>query len=314
MIKGGYIMSNVIIGIATYKRPEGLKNLIYSILLQKVNFGFSILVIDNDVKDRQGIQLVEDIKNRCRIPIFAVIEKKRGISEARNRMIDIAFNEKNTNMLIMVDDDMIVEANWLEKLVNAYQQFKADIIGGHVAAKFIKDRPDWTINLQIYDRKIKEKGMVKMINGTGNILISRDLLRKLGKPYFDTAFSSTGGGDKEFFVRAKKAGVTMAYTPDAIAYEVISESRANKKWVIKRAYRIGISDIRILKKYQYYTKLITEMGKAAIVITFYPLFYLVFTNNEIKQLKVLICMSRAVGKIAALFNFKYHEYKHTHGI
>jgi succinoglycan biosynthesis protein ExoM len=61
----------------------------------------------------------------------------------------------------------------------------------------------------------------------------------LGDQPFPDEFGFTGGEDVVFFRRLHSAGITMAWSDEAIAFEEISAERASLGWLRRRWYRLG---------------------------------------------------------------------------
>ena len=88
-----------------------------------------------------------------------------------------------------------------------------------------------------------------MIDGAGNVCVSRRCFEEMAAPHFDPAFALTGGEDREFFTRLKRAGKRFAWADEAVCHEHVPASRASLGWALSRAYRIGNSDMRVFLKF-----------------------------------------------------------------
>ncbi|MCK0152802.1 glycosyltransferase [Alcanivorax sp. S6407] len=132
-----------------------------------------------------------------------------GSYAARNKALTQAKGE----LLVFTDADCQPEATWLEKIWTTYQaQSTPTLIAGGVTVKRFK--PGKPNAIEVYDtalglpqaRYIKDGWAV-----TANLSIPRSVFEQIGT-FDDQRFS---GGDSEFCLRAKAAGTTLVYLPEA---------------------------------------------------------------------------------------------------
>jgi GT2 family glycosyltransferase len=111
--------------ICTYKRPESLFNLLFSISKCKTR-PFEILIIDAST-DRQTEDMITGLDKRgLNIKYYLVEAEYRGLTRQRNfgiRLIDL-----NCNIVAFLDDDVIVEPDYFEKIEDTYNLFP-DAVG-----------------------------------------------------------------------------------------------------------------------------------------------------------------------------------------
>src|SRR3712207_291321 len=106
-------MMKVAICIATYLRPEGLWRVLQS--LDALRFSSSpepdveVVVIDNDPDGSAGATC-ERAKGATRWPIRYVHEPRRGISQVRNRAVEVT--RATADFIAFIDDDEIAEPQW----------------------------------------------------------------------------------------------------------------------------------------------------------------------------------------------------------
>jgi len=306
----------VVIGIPTFKRPEGLTLLLESIADQVVDFELVVLVADNDGVNGFGVNVVK-LLNLSGYPFvllgISVIE--RGISQVRNALMNEAFDNLQADFIAMVDDDEWVEPQWISALINTHYQTNADIVGGNVIPDFEIPPPDWLKELDIYyQRDEGVSRIVPFISGTTNVLLSRSLRVKNPTELFDTFYSLVGGGDYEYFTRLKNKGMVFAYSKEAKSHEIFGASRLTKEWAIERAYRIGAGNIRILLKNKPgLIKIILEVLKSLMAIAL-SLLYMIFKFRVAhKKMKARLLLSRQLGKISAVFGKQSKVYENVHG-
>jgi glycosyltransferase involved in cell wall biosynthesis len=305
----------IVIGIPTFRRPQGLARLLASIATQHVQFTPHVLVADNDKNDRQGLDVVELTKtNGYPFPLTGIVVQERGISQVRNALMRVAFEDLAADGLAMVDDDERVEPNWLVALAAMQEQGGFDVVGGQVLPDFEHPPPRWTFGLSIYWRKVHKPGVISMVHGTGNIFLSRSLHESFRGCVFDPHFGLTGGEDKEFFTRLKRQGASFGFAPEAISYEHISSSRMTRRWALQRAYRIGCGDARIfrlhVKSARYWA---CELVKLAAALTVSPLWIVVTAWSPARQMRGCMLLARQLGKLKDLLGSPPQVYKVIHG-
>jgi hypothetical protein len=153
-----------------------------------------------------------------------------------------------------------------------------------------------------------------MLEGAGNILVTRDMLARMQPPWFDPQFALTGGEDKEFFLRLKAQGARFAWSAEAVSYTEVPATRGGLKWTLTRAYGNGNSDMRILLKHRRAAPaMAVEFAKIVAALIVSPLLALVWFASPPRRLGALRTFSRALGKLGALFGHRHQEYAVIHG-
>ena len=180
------------ITICTYNRIEYLKKCLKSILDQTQGSEIiEINIIDNNSTDTTKDYLIELQKKFPEVNYF--VEKRQGISFARN----LSFEVCKGMFLAFVDDDAVINKNWLEALLNELKNQNENIIyGGPIYPNFESIPEDW-IDKDYFIRKFKDTdgflGTIKSKEGFsgGNMCIAKNLFLKSEK--FNTEIGMTGG-------------------------------------------------------------------------------------------------------------------------
>ena len=180
------------ITICTYNRIEYLKKCLKSILDQTQGSEIiEINIIDNNSTDTTKDYVTELQKQFPEVNYF--VEKRQGISYARN----LSFEVCKGMFLAFVDDDAVINKNWLEALLNELKNQNEDIIyGGPIYPNFESIPEDW-IDKDYFIRKFKDTngflGTIKSKEGFsgGNMCIAKNLFLKSEK--FNTEIGMTGG-------------------------------------------------------------------------------------------------------------------------
>jgi hypothetical protein len=124
----------------------------------------------------------------------------------------------------------------------------------------------------------------------------------------------TGGEDKDFFTRLCRQGARFAWADEAIVHDHVPISRANLRWVLRRAYRVGNSDMRVfLKAGPRVEALAIEGVKIAGALLLSPILFAILSAVPNRRVEALCKLWRAAGKTAAIFGAHYNEYATIHG-
>jgi succinoglycan biosynthesis protein ExoM len=274
-----------------------------------------VLVADNDSEGLEGSALCANLRaGHYRWPLHSVVVPERGIAQARNALIGYALSSSDAAFIAMLDDDEWPEAGWLEAFLRVQQQTGAGALHGAVLRDFESAPGTWADRCQGIAPLRGRTGPVGMIHGTSNVLLSRASLLQLESPWFDPAFALTGGEDKEFFTRLRKLGVRFAWADEAIAFAHVPATRSSLGWALKRAYRVGNSDMRVLLKHERNAgALAIEGAKIAGAMLLSPFQFAVHAAAPGARTADLCRVWRAAGKIAAIFGAHYNEYVTIHG-
>lgn len=309
-------MANAVIAIPTCRRPAGLTQLLDSLAALVTEHQVSVIVGDNDADGQEGLSVVGRLQAaRYRWPISAFLVPQRGISQVRNGLVGAATAMAQADYVLMLDDDETAEPGWLDEIIRVQRDTGADIVGGRVNRQFEGGRPSWVEGVSLLANKTRTgEERIDLVDSTANILIVRSFLERLSKPVFDPAFGLTGGEDKEALMRAKRAGASFAWAELAVVREQIPASRLTEGWVLRRAFRVGNSDMRVLLRHRRsWTEVLAEIAKAFTVLLGAPALLVRAAGDEARRIKARMMIWRAAGKLAAFAGLAYREYRITHG-
>jgi glucosyl-dolichyl phosphate glucuronosyltransferase len=233
--------SKISVIIPTYNRADFLVKALESVIKQKTedHFYFDIIVVDDGSIDRTR-DVIEEMMGKWGDFVRYVKAGGEGIAAARNHGVSAAKAE----WIAFMDDDQVAEDGWLINLFETAKKRAAMCVAGKRVLSLPEKIP---IPLErrvrafygedfwgSHTRKFKEDE----IPHTGNILINKGVFDKVGA--FNTNFEF-GGEDTEFFIRVKKAGIDIWYTPDAAMVHLIEAKRLSESYLRAKAYREGIS-------------------------------------------------------------------------
>lgn len=232
---------HVAVCIATYRRPAGLVRLLDSLAALRFATGcaprLTIVIVDNDA-DSAPSQAVEAAVARLDVPVIRRIEATRGLAAVRNACIDHA--PSDCAFVAFVDDDEWVEPTWLAAFLETHGATDAEIIQGPVKPSYTVPPPPWLAATGVYEVGPFADGETLNYGATGNVLISCPALQRSGARFHDR-FNLSGGEDVDFFGQLQRAGLRIAASPRAVAYEDVPASRLTFGWAIRRRFRTGHS-------------------------------------------------------------------------
>jgi succinoglycan biosynthesis protein ExoM len=236
--------THVVVCVATFKRPDGLKALLSSLQRCDVPVGaqFRVLVIDNDAAG-SGEAVVRDFA-RSDLSVDYAVEPRRGIAAARNAAI--LRSAPQEEWLVFVDDDEQVDEDWLTHLLGTAASTGADVVTGPVLPLVPASAPTWVVTGGWFERRRMRTGTEVKWAATNNVLVKRSALFRLDKPCFDDNFGLTGGSDLELFSRLRDSGARMVWCDEAIVREDVPASRLSARWLVRRNLRLGNVTGRLL--------------------------------------------------------------------
>ena len=239
---------NISILIPTHNRSEILSRTMKSLseIRIPVQAEVEVIVVANACTDDTE-ELVSSIAPEMPMPTRCVVEAEAGLNAARNR----AAMEARGDILAYLDDDVWVDPDWLVGLCEVYDSEPADIVGGRVLLWWDAVSPptwmckDFETMLSGSDHgedvfEVPSKGMFCMLGA--NFSFSRETLAKVGsfRPGLDrTGKSLLAGGETEFLLRAREAGLRMFYAPRACVKHWVAPHRIESKYLHRLAFDAG---------------------------------------------------------------------------
>ncbi len=299
--------SIVAICVATYMRQSLLKNCLASIAKIKVpkNYLPIVIVVDND-KNKSGEVSFDSFKNNYDIEFFYYVEPERGISSARNCLLEKAMLH-DANLIGFIDDDEFAHENWLLNMVKGIEEYQVDIAAGPVIATYETSAP------KSFERDKKNtRGATPRNIAAGNVLFKSELAKSCSLR-FDRYFDFMGGEDFDFFSKAKKLGMKSVWLDDAIIFETITSDRRKLKYIIYRHFTGGINLVMRYRKdnslidawCRYLPKMIGKLLSAIVSLITAMLF---LNKSDLK--KGLIRLANGVGYLFGLTNIIIERYKY----
>lgn len=251
--------------IPTYN-PEGknLNEVINSLRGQTLPLAkWELIIIDNN--STNGVPSTIDITWHPNGKLIK--ELKQGLTYSRIAGV----NNANSDIIVMVDDDNILSAHYLQNMLTHFENHsQVGSIGGKITGIFNNYTPEkWTEPLwnmlAIRDLGnepiISEPKLLAEYPVASPVGAGMGVRRSLFLEYIAGLNKNTGlitdrsgnslssGGDNEINIQVLKQGFSVAYFPDLELGHIIPQSRLSKHYLARLNYESSISWIRLLLKY-----------------------------------------------------------------
>ena len=181
-------------------------------------------------------------------------EKNYGFAEGNNIGIRYAINTLNSDYVLLLNNDTVVELDFLTKMVKAAENDKKIGIVGAKIPYYDKPKKNWfcrgvinwfSINIAYHDCECKsEKIETDYITGCV-ALIRNEVIKKVG--YLDKSLFLYFE-DADFSLRVKKNGFGLIVIPEAVVYHKVSAT--SYTFILSTAqYYFSRNRIWFVKKY-----------------------------------------------------------------
>lgn len=243
---------NLSVILCTYNRALSLGPALESVALSRLPDGVSweVLVIDNNSKDGTRAA-VEAYCARYPGRFRYLFETRQGKSFALNT----GLREAKGDVIAFMDDDVVVEPDWLQNLTAPLQGGSYQGTGGRICAPTDVTIPQWISLsgdcslagvLALFDRGSVPIELSDPPYGT-NMAFHREMFEKFGAFRTDLgpcAGSEIRGEDTEFCLRLMKAGIPLLYVPTAVVHHEIPAGRMKQEYFLTWYFDYGRAHIR----------------------------------------------------------------------
>jgi glycosyltransferase involved in cell wall biosynthesis len=306
--------TQIAICITTFMRPIGLTRLLDALRLLIIPLGCGVryIVVDNDPAE-SARPIVEAASGAGLGEIVYVAEHERGISQARNRALREA---AGADWIAFMDDDDWPEPDWLDQLLEVQAGTGADVLLGKARPSFEAPPPDWVVEGGFFDRhRGRAEGEIPYYQAhTGGALIRAQACAELGDEPFDCELGLMGGEDTDFFWALARQGARIVWTDRAIVNEGVAATRAELRWLVARAYRIGNSRAALLttKIDPRMRRRVRRLARTSCRVA-WGAGRLVVRRGRANRVRSLQKIADGVGETMGLFGARYQEYRRVHG-
>lgn len=287
----------IALAIVTKNRPMELKRCLESIS-QLTLLPNQIIIIDND-QNHSAKNIIKETKLQKVLKIV-YLSSTGTVPHCRN----LALNESKAENLAFIDDDCVLEPNWLQEAVVTIEKQQAD----YVLGKTLLLNNENIFALAQYSHDDYWKDYSGQIFDTKNVLINLNVIKKFQlkfdekcqKEHYDSA-------DFDFDFQVKKVKLKSAFSRKMKLFHQETESFTR---FTKRAYARGYLAKYINDKWQLHDKLVDISQKNLMICLLKTIknFY-----REYKHYSQHMVEESLIKKITAILLIKIFEYYYTLG-
>ncbi len=230
------IKNGVSIIVPTFRRPDGLKVALESLMHQSAgDLAMEIIVADNDpAGSARGY--VESFAKTSTIKIHYLHVPEPGVSNARNAALKAA----QGRYLAFLDDDQQACAGWLQTLLDISAKYEAALafVPTHARIPGTSKYNDYLVDFFSRQGPHMDEGLIDSFFGCGNSLLDTHLCT-LPAPPFNVDMNETGGEDDVLFSQLQSQGINIAWSRATKANEDILPHRATPAYVKVRSFANG---------------------------------------------------------------------------
>jgi len=229
----------VTVAIPTYNRAELLRQTLAGIARQEFPpDDFEVLVVDNNSRD--GTAAVVAAFAGARPAPRHILEERQGLDHARNR----ALAEARGEIILFGDDDILVEPDWIARMVAPWAGEaggRIGAVGGEVIPVFPDGRPDWIAEWHGPLAFRSDPGPLRPNQSPmgANVAFPRRVFQELG-PFHAGLDRSAGnyfsGGDSEMIRRVRAAGLEVWFAPAAAVRHQMPGGRTTFRYAARHAF------------------------------------------------------------------------------
>lgn len=214
--------------IVNWNGKKFLKNCLSSVFKQTYK-NFQVYFVDNGSED-DSVKYIKDNFHKVKI---VQLDKNYGFAKGNNEGIKEAFKDKLVEYIVCLNNDAIVDKNWLKELVKTAE--KDEKIGAVQSKVLFGDKK--TIHsagvILYYDFSSENRGFKERDRNQYNkeeeifsaigcsLLIKRGVLEKVG--FFEEKFGSYKEDD-DLSLRIKLFGYKIYYSPKSRVYHLHSST------------------------------------------------------------------------------------------
>lgn len=233
--------------ICTYNRAESLRRTLASIAEMVIggNPGWEVIIVDNNSSDHTKSVAYQFMSGSLPNARY-VFEPDQGLSHARNKGIHVAKGK----IISFLDDDVIVDGNWLMSVAHGFELYDPMVLGGRVLPLIEGGLPSWfPANhnpLGAFDLGtsiiVSDSAPGGVIGIGANMSFKKQVFERYG--LFDPALGRVGtklvmGEETELCRRIQNNGHNCIYYPDALVHHCVLPERLTKKYLRKWYFYMG---------------------------------------------------------------------------
>jgi glycosyltransferase involved in cell wall biosynthesis len=223
-------MTTASVIVCTRNRADELEGALESLLADRPATDWELIVVDNASTDATASVVAGARERADGVRVESLVEVNLGLSHARNRGIAAARGE----LLLFTDDDVIVEAGWVDAMCAGFAE--PDVVGvaGWVAPQWPVPPPRWLSGRQTGLLALTDFGDGPRDLRDDEVPVGASMATRAtavagtNEP-FDPRLGNRGGGrfayeEHDLFTRVRRAG-RLVYRPDARVLHRIAAER-----------------------------------------------------------------------------------------
>ncbi len=233
--------------VCTYNREKFLPDCLRSLAAQQAAPAtFEVLIVNNQSTDGTDDIARSFLRDHPHMQIRYMVEKKKGLSHARNRGLSESLGE----VVTYIDDDAIATPGFVGHVQRFFAEHPdAAAVGGKVLARFEGPRPEWfnrysaSLFFSHYDPGDQpfRYGASEYPIGC-NMSIRRTILQQAGG--FDPKLGRKGKGgvgaeEKALFRYLHQEELPCYFDPSQVVYHQIDKERTEPAYTRKLALGLG---------------------------------------------------------------------------
>jgi len=214
--------------VATFDRPDDLRNCLHHLTSQQTKRQVEIVVVDNHPESGLTPPVIQEF-----LGVVLVSEPRQGLAYARNA----GFIASSGEILIATDDDVTVPPDWLEKLIKPFARADVMVVTGNVLPLELENEYQqafenygglgrgfdrFEVDGNWYDLFPHKPSPTWSLGATANAAFRSTMFSHPEMGLMDECLGpgmpSGVGEDTYLFYKAIKAGYTIIYTPEAFVW------------------------------------------------------------------------------------------------
>lgn len=230
--------------MATYNGAGTLPRVLKSFSQLVAPEGGWRLVVVNNLSTDDTPRILENFRNE--LPLLVLDSDRRGKNVALNQ----GLAHVEGDLVVLTDDDVIPDCNWLVSLRRAADRNTSyDIFGGHITPVWPENMPEWILRLVnlgatygITPRELT-MGPIAASRIWGANMAVRNSVFTAGNHFHEGVGPAEGqymmGSEVEFTTRIERLGHKAWFVADASVGHIIRKNQVDREWIVQRSYRLG---------------------------------------------------------------------------
>jgi len=252
------MIDRISVVICCYNSSKTISKTIQSLIKQSLDYEYyEIIIVDNNCIDNTLTLVTNALKN-TNIVYSIIKENKQGLIYARKSALDYV----NNQITVFVDDDNILEQDYLIKVLRTFRERKkVGVIGANICPLVDNDLPKWFFKYQSVfacgplESKSSDLTSSRVTMFGAGLSFRTHILKNIMSTYQKPVLvGRTGnillrGDDSELCLRCVLQKWQVWYEHDLHIQHNIESSRISWEYVMKARYGGGIASI-ILDMYR----------------------------------------------------------------